>query len=179
MQQLPPPPPPPIFSSFSERQPISATRKKIGLGVLLKRSTSSQGMTFVEVSWSCTSSCTCCEQDYIRILRIRCEVEKCVLMGYTSPLTLTIDRMQDIIPGFAAANSGQIKVSDLVLSIDGTSVKGWGIDDIKQVILPLHMRPCKSFIIALWTKYSYTMNEYLTIYLLFSLGPSLVQRTLA
>ena len=61
-QQLPQPPPPPIFSSFSERQPISAsfserysissTRKKIGLGVLLKRSTLSQGMTFVAVSKS-------------------------------------------------------------------------------------------------------------------------------
>jgi len=66
-----------------------APAKKIGLGVLLKRSTQTHGMTVVE----------------------------------------------DIIPGFACANSGQVRVGDFVTAVDEQAVEGWDIDNIKQLTI--------------------------------------------
>ncbi|KAJ1474684.1 hypothetical protein T484DRAFT_1831294 [Baffinella frigidus] len=40
--------------------------------------------------------------------------------------------IQDVVPGFAAALSGQIQSGDVIVSINGTVVQGWDLEDIKQ-----------------------------------------------
>jgi len=51
--------------------------------------------------------------------------------------------VQDVVPGFAAAVSEQVKSGDLIVSVDGTDVSGWDLEDIKQLTVGEEGSSCR------------------------------------